>query len=474
MAEARNLLNATLAQTPLLGEENAPIHEVVGRGTGYEGATPRSHIVATPNPLATPFRKGEGGEVGATPGPGATPGSVVSSATGRPGATPLRTPMRDNLNINVDGTPRVGETPREQRLRQKDTKRQLELGFENIPAPMHQYEVVLPEDEEEEGDGKPRRTEDAAERDARLKAMREEEERKALERRTQAVKRGLPRPMDFDPESLLRNLHITESSSAAGDKSLSEAERLVAIEFVRLLEHDAIVHPVPGGPHVGGLKSDLAFIEDEALAAARAMVHAEVAAAVGFPGATEQQVKTVIVGDLDLSQEFWDSGLELAFDARSKSWEEASTMSPEDRVAGLAARLEVNRENMANEAAKAAKAEKKLSKTLGGYQARSKALGAKLTTAHDELNRANIEFASFSRLASNEEGAVQRRIESLRAEVEKLESRGRDGQARYKEMSEEKSELMRRIEDMTVDIQMRESEAINEQALAAMEEEDTA
>jgi len=33
MAEARNLRNTTMAQTPLLSEANTPLHELVGRGT---------------------------------------------------------------------------------------------------------------------------------------------------------------------------------------------------------------------------------------------------------------------------------------------------------------------------------------------------------------------------------------------------------------------------------------------------------
>jgi pre-mRNA-splicing factor CDC5/CEF1 len=52
MAEARNLRNLTAAQTPLLGEENTPLH--TSEGTGFGGITPRAAAAFTPNPLATP------------------------------------------------------------------------------------------------------------------------------------------------------------------------------------------------------------------------------------------------------------------------------------------------------------------------------------------------------------------------------------------------------------------------------------
>ena len=42
--EARNLRNMVTAQTPLLGDENTPLHAGPGGGTGFEGATPRHPI----------------------------------------------------------------------------------------------------------------------------------------------------------------------------------------------------------------------------------------------------------------------------------------------------------------------------------------------------------------------------------------------------------------------------------------------
>jgi len=69
-----------------------------------------------------------------------------------------------------------------------------------------------PEDEDEEADATtgPMSEEDAAERDAHLKWMREEEERKALVRRTQTVVCGLPRPARVDVKRLMENLNLGE------------------------------------------------------------------------------------------------------------------------------------------------------------------------------------------------------------------------------------------------------------------------
>src|SRR6266481_4296812 len=159
LSEARNLRNMSMAQTPLLGDENTPLHVGPTGGTGFEGATPRHQVAFTPNPLATPLR-GSASDVSATPRTART--SVVS-------ATPLRTPMRDNLSINPsDAYSMVVDTPREQRLRNDSAKRALKAGFMSLPKPENNFELLVPEDEEEDGEqvnGFVISEEDAAERD---------------------------------------------------------------------------------------------------------------------------------------------------------------------------------------------------------------------------------------------------------------------------------------------------------------------
>lgn len=116
--EIRNIRALTETQSSLLGGENTPLHEGSG-STGFDGVTPRSNVVSTPNPMATPMRQSGANGVVAGPMRGG-PGSG-------PGATPLRTP-RDNFAINKDDSEAmqmVGSTPREIRLREQSLKQQL-------------------------------------------------------------------------------------------------------------------------------------------------------------------------------------------------------------------------------------------------------------------------------------------------------------------------------------------------------------
>lgn len=89
-----------------------------------------------------------------------------------------------------------------------------------------------------------------------------------------------------------------------------------------------------------------------------------------------------------------------------------------------------------------------------------------MNEGYDDLSRSRIELESFARLATNEEGAMLRRTEGLKDEVDKLERKEREGQHRFKELLDLKEMLERETEEM----ELAEAEMLNERALAAMEE----
>ncbi|KAF8836877.1 hypothetical protein BDN67DRAFT_1071693 [Paxillus ammoniavirescens] len=455
MTEARNLRNMTIAQTPLLGDENTPLHVGPGGGTGFDGATPRHQVAFTPNPLATPLHNGIGNDVSATPG--------------GVGATPLRTPMRDNLSINpATGMVTGGETPREQRLRADSAKRALKAGFMSLPKPENNFELLVPDDEEEEEKQGPMIEEDAAERDARLKRVREEEERRVLARRSQAVQLGLPRPARVNVPQLMQDLGTGEE-----DEELADAWKLINTELAGLLLHDTIAHPLPGTNLPGGTVSTYEIPPDDDLASAKSQVHLELATSIGFPDATESQLREGLITlsqneEYDESVSWAHTRQRLAFNNTTRTWVEPETLSLEDRIAGYSSVLDECREQMAKEASKASKLEKKLGITLGGYQARNKALAKRVTDAFDELVKTKLDYDSFSKLAANESAAGPRRVETLKEEVEILVRRERLLQERYAELDKERRDAESRVAALEEKI-MVEAEALNEAALAEME-----
>ncbi len=414
LMEARNLRNMTIAQTPLLGEENTPIHAPANGGTGFEGATPRHQVAFTPNPLATP------------------------RATDGTSATPIRTPMRDNLS-----------------------------------TPENNFELLVPDDEGEDDteSGKVLSEEDAAERDARIKRRKEEEERAALARRSEVVQRGLPRPPNVDLERLLNDLSLVPPPEGEQEA----VQRLIDLEVTQLMKHDSLAHSIPGTAHPGGTPSTYEPPPDAYVAAAKAAVHRELASTLGFPDAPEEQVRNAVralaVGDdaaVDESASWVRLRATLVLDTASGSWVPTEDLDADARAAGYKAGMEERRAAVAREAGRVAKVEKKLRVTLGGYAARAEELGRRLGTASVAIRETAIEYESFARLRATESAMGPARVATLKEEVDRLEARERTLQSLYAELEKEKREGEGRVAALEEQV-MEEAEMLNEAALAEME-----
>ena len=252
--EIRNIRALTEAQSSLLGGENTPLHEGAG-STGFEGATPRRNVVATPNPMATPIRQGGPNGVGATPLNGAAPG-----------ATPIRTP-RDNFAINQEyGSLPPGSTPREIRQWEQGQRSQIKSQFASLPNPKEtDWELELPEEQQEAMEGIELSEEDAAERDRRNAAIKRAAEEAELKRRTQVLQKTLPRPSDINVNSLTKIANSIEDT----------IERAIALETIFLIANDAVKYPQPGITVTGKAKP-IDHIDDSLLNKARLEILSEI------------------------------------------------------------------------------------------------------------------------------------------------------------------------------------------------------
>ncbi|KAF3094739.1 Pre-mRNA-splicing factor cef1 [Orbilia oligospora] len=394
--EIRNIRALTETQSSLLGGENTPLHE--GKGTtGFEGMTPRRSAIVTPNPMATPMRPGM---------PGATP-----LHSGPPGQTPLRTP-RDNLAINANGMGGfVSETPREQKMRLTSLKSQLQAGFSNLPKPKEEKWEFEIDDPDAEGEAVTEVIEeDSEERDKRLKAIREAQERLEFARRTQVVQRGLPRPTVLDIDALY------EAFSTSG----TSPEDLIQNEMSLLIASDALKFPVQGGK-VTGVPKPLSEVEDEHVKKARLEILVELPADV-----LKTMNKTYENG---WENAYWSGGLP-GLDGYGDDEEL-------DKKNVMKTIFDAVQSNLIKNAEAGNKLEKKLGLTLGGYQKRQQILAQKITEAYSAVLDAKNKLDSFKTLAISEEDAIPRRLDTLRSEVEFVQKREMEAQMMYKTRREE-------------------------------------
>lgn len=409
--EAQNLLALTNAQTPLLGEDNDGL-ENLNQGLGFDGATPRRAAIATPNTMLTPYR-------------------ADGSATPRDSAASKLTNsvIRDNFGINNSSTMTpVTVTPsQDEKLQMVQFKHQLAQGLASLPAPKNDFVLVIPDDEDDDEELEEDITEeDAAERDRKIREQIEEEERKLLRQRSQVLKLGLPRPIGFDSESILRSALENPIYSEETEKKLYWADRLIQEEMIRLLQYETEIYP-PSMELIAAAKAkgkrffkfDLSSydeLNEDLLAEARDLIE------------EESQKKTY------LEHEF------------NSDLEKSQEIAIEASLARTKAIFDENKESLVKLASKSKKREKKLGILLGGYMSRAKALSKAIRDTFDQLDEANIEHESIAALAQQENIAGQLRFNKLQDEVDALKKRENDGQSRYAELSQIKYELMQRLQ----------------------------
>ncbi|KAI3475595.1 hypothetical protein L1887_62967 [Cichorium endivia] len=244
------------AQTPLLGDANADLD---GHQAASDSST-RLSVPQTPNPLLTNTLRDERG----------------ASADRAGGSTPLRTPLRDNLGLNLEDRSRAGsETPRDLKRARNLAQSNLRHALSSLPAPKNDFDIVVDDDDDEpeastsghqESDASTRQ-EDAAERDARLAREAAEEEARAEARRSQVVRRN---------------------PTSTGRGGPGAADRAGRGEILGT-----------GGKHPEPESVELQAVSDDSLSAARELMRAELAGQLGFPGANDEVLRRLIAASLD-------------------------------------------------------------------------------------------------------------------------------------------------------------------------------
>ena len=235
--EAQNLALLQSGQTPLVGGENPVLHP-----SDFQGATPKRALEATPNPLATPFLKGQ---AYVPPSPAHIPGPANNEA----------------LAAEEDGAAQgVHALGSASKPFPPQASKPLSKGFLNLPAPKNEYQVFIPETATKVP------KQDAFVEDMADVLVREEATKKArhaslLRMRTVPVQRGLPRP----------NLPLHVNQDVSQDANMVEASGLVQEEMSRLIRLDHRTHPAERVTDElsTDLRMESEFKEEELLAAKR-------------------------------------------------------------------------------------------------------------------------------------------------------------------------------------------------------------
>lgn len=318
--------------------------------------------------------------------------------------------MRDKLNINSEDAMAVEYTPAAHSNYQKSVKEQLRVGLSALPAPKNDYEIVVPEQEEEQSVLEATHVvEDQADVDARRLELQRVKTAKELALRSQVIQRTLPRPQDVNM-SVLRPSHECYSLT-----ELQKAEELIKKEMVIVLHYDNVKDPVATSQS-----------KKQTLSQSQQLAYLDQHPYDSFTSEELDDAKNLLNKEIEVVKRGMNHG-DLSLDAYTQVWEEclaqvlflpnqnrytrANLASKKDRLESAEKRLEQNRAHMSKEAKRAAKMEKKLKILTGGYQSRAQALIKQLHDLYDQIDQANLELSTFKFLQEQEKAALPRRIQ---------------------------------------------------------------
>uniref|UniRef100_A0A8C1HGI0 Cell division cycle 5-like protein n=1 Tax=Cyprinus carpio carpio TaxID=630221 RepID=A0A8C1HGI0_CYPCA len=341
LQEAQNLMALTNVDTPLKGGLNTPLHE-----SDFSGVTPQRQVVQTPNTvLSTPFRTPSHGAEGMTPQGGMTPKPSV-------GVTPLRTPLRDKLNINTEEGGVDYSDPSFAKHLQRESREQLRLGLMSLPVPKNDFEIVLPENAEkelEEAEVDESFVEDAAEIELCKQAARDAEREKELRQRHTAVQKDLPRPSEVN-ETILRPHNVEPPLT-----DLQQAEEVIKKEMITMIHFDCLHHPFSDaqakkGKGMGSSSNNtehIAFLEKNPYE----KVSEEELKKAGELLAQEMEVVKHGMGHGDLSMEAYNQVWEECYSQvlylpGQSRYTRANLASKKDRIESMEKKLEALREDV--------------------------------------------------------------------------------------------------------------------------------
>lgn len=441
LVEAQNIMALTNVDTPLMGGLNTPLHDC-----DFSGVTPKHQVAQTPNTvLATPFR------TPAVDGSGATPGSMTPGGmTPKPGKTgsvqtPLRTPVRDKLSINQEDE--IND-PDYAKYRQKEFKDSFKRGLAKLPTPKNDFEIVMPETEDEvmENDAEADFIPDQADIDSRRESLLKAEREKQLRNRSQVIRRNLPRPQEVN-NSVIRPAGTSDPPL----NELQKAEELIKAEMLTMLHYDLLNDPLAAvdstrDTGAAGQAEHVAFLKDRPYE----QFDADIVAKASEVLKQEMDYVKQRMGHGDMSLDtycqVWDQCYaQVLFIPSVKRFTRATLASKKEKIESLEKQLEMNRLHMTKEAKSAAKREKKLKIVLAGYQNINQTMLKQVHDIHDQIELTFVELKTFEHLRQNEVNAIPKRLASLKEDVMRQTERERELQKRYAELQQLKEDLLEQL-----------------------------
>eukprot|EP01017_Pseudomicrothorax_dubius_P026119 TRINITY_DN2890_c0_g1_i10.p1 TRINITY_DN2890_c0_g1~~TRINITY_DN2890_c0_g1_i10.p1 ORF type:complete len:605 (+),score=188.83 TRINITY_DN2890_c0_g1_i10:351-2165(+) len=387
MREAQNALAMMQAQTPLIGGQNAPM-----TGTNLTGLTPKTKFPpSTPNPLAGRSIRGP------TPARAPTGEGMF--------ATPRNDELRLNEERNWEGSsvaPYDGASVNQEELvalQRKQRMEQLRSGLDLMPQPKNEYQIEVPDLEEEDHRAK-EKLPDAEDVDQATLKRRKEEQAERFMERSKTVQRNLPRPTQLNEKSF----HFDAEKRKFTDPLEEEAAYLIHKELRALVVSDMVEGVQKGTVIPAQILEEAARFERiprKEVAKAEALLNEESAAM--REDITQAELE-------ELFSSVWDKCLDsIVYDPESRGF--VLAQGDEAQIKFRKRLFDLKKGILAKEEAKAKAAEDKTKILVGGYSKVVERLTRELNELVNQRDTLGLSLEAFRALKQHESQMLVYRLE---------------------------------------------------------------
>ncbi|XP_043063945.1 cell division cycle 5-like protein [Drosophila ficusphila] len=251
--------------------------------------------------------------------------------------------------------------------------------------------------------------EDQADVDARLLAEQEVRPKRELEKRSQVIQRSRPRPTELNTKILRQ-----------------QAEELIKRQMITMQAYDSVKDPVP-------VQSQHKLEQLQSY----------------FKANPYENISQL---ELARAKQKFAEKMEVVkkrmLHAELHRYTRANLASKKDRLESAEKRMKTNRRQIAKEAKRCGKIDKKLKILIGDYQARAKVLIKQPQDTYGQIEQNSVALSTFRFLGEQLAIAVPRRFESLQEEVRQQMDREKELQQKYASLVVEKA-LYSQLEQIT-------------------------
>ena len=315
----------------------------------------------------------------------------------------------------------------------------LKLAFKNIPEPLYTYDIVVPAKAGSIEEPDDAMEEDAGDVDARLRKIEKEAREAELRKRSEVLKRGLPRPT-----------HVSRKQTFTPTNSkrllLRAAEELVQEELKEMLLHDQVKYPIEAPTSQKGAEKQLKALAklepsveytDDQIAQAKRLIESQVSAdGIDFEEyfaayalarkATEDRVAVIAP---------------LSGKSKRAKVVDTSSLSREDKIELQKRAFQVTRAKMGRDAKRALDVERKARILTDGLAKRGSSLSAKIVSLHSEIVSLMTQRECFTILKQKEAVEIERRTRKAEEQLATENERTALLEKRLADLNAEKKRL---------------------------------